>query len=88
MFGEIDQRRDEVRIVVQRAAIGLRGFFHMVRRPIVEQRPHQEVAFRRRQVAHWRQVRQDSIVPAVFAERGLSSMIRAGCASRRKSNAS
>ena len=42
---EVDQRRDQIRIFFERAAIGLDRLVHPLGRPIVQQGSHQEILF-------------------------------------------
>ena len=101
--GEVDQRRDQIRIFLERAAVGLDRFLDALRRPIVEQRSHQEILFGRADCAErsgadgaqgaWGAKGMVPWVPGsaplnACGLRGFSSMMRAGCASRRKSNVS
>ena len=91
--GEVDERRHQIRIVFERAAVGLRRLLLPLRRPIVEQRSHQEILLGARVSGRAGQqiglsARRRGAVRRRTRLAASASMMRAGCASMRKSNAS
>ena len=101
--GEIDQRGDQIRILFERAAVGLDRLLDPLRRAIVQERSHQEILLGRAQWAEhagadgawgaWGAKGNGALGAGFsgakwFGRRGFSSRMRAGCASRRKSNVS
>ena len=76
--GEVDDRRDQFGIVLERAAVGLRRLFLPLRRPIVQQRSHEEVLLG----AGERTVPDGPVDAPRRRRRGrsrLSARMRAGC---------